>query len=197
MDISPHSHQCPECGKEVNVDEGKEIRSTLCPYCGATIEIPEAIEESKPEKVFSTTIKVVLAGCILFILVMLFFICSHSNVSKLTQAPANPYQPALNLESWSWGLNEDGKTIEAIGQVKNISDKPIAGVQAIIIYYDKQNSVVAKDTTYIKDNLAPTQAYPFRITHENNPAMQRAGVVFLSMKGDTLRTEEQKDKSLK
>jgi hypothetical protein len=193
-----HNHSCPECGKEVTVgSEGKEIRSMLCPYCGATFDIPGDDQLiSKPERVFSTTIKIIFAGLVLFILVMLFFICSHANVEKLTQKP-NPYQPALDLITWSWGLNEDGKTIEATGQVKNISDKPIAGVQAIVIFYNQQNSVVAQATTFIKDNLTPSQAYPFRITQENNPAMQKAGMVFLSLQGDTLRTEEKKDKSLK
>jgi hypothetical protein len=193
MEPHPQHSICPECGKEVKIDEGAEIRTTLCPYCGAKVDF-EFVDDglnTGPEKVLSKTIKIVFAGLVLFILVALFFICTHANVGKLTQVQSIN-KNTVELLGWSWGRMEDGKTVEVIGQVKNISDVPLPGIQAVVVFYDKQNSEISRETTVINESITPSQAYPFRLTRTFNPAMEKAGIIFLSLKGDTLRTEDKK-----
>jgi hypothetical protein len=70
---------CPECGKEVGADSEHTV-GTLCPHCGARFDLELGEEDSGASKIFSTAIKLGLAGLVLVILVILFFVLTNADL---------------------------------------------------------------------------------------------------------------------
>lgn len=95
----------------------------------------------------------------------------------------------LELIKYAWNHSESGRFTEMIGQVKNISDKPLRNVQALVTFYDaKKNFIVSEYSTIEFNPIMPGQLSPFRVTARFNPLMKTANIEFKYLMGGKIAT---------
>lgn len=88
----------------------------------------------------------------------------------------------LVLLDWSWH-SEHGYAI-VNGQVKNISEKPIHNVTALVSFKTKADKLVTSDSSLIEYNpIMPGQVSPFKIISVHNPLMATASIDFMNLFG--------------
>lgn len=89
-------------------------------------------------------------------------------------------------DGWTWAYNY--ATYE--GQVRNLANRPLRYVKAVVTYYTADGTFITSDDSYIQyTTLLPGQVSPFKVMTRYNPAMHKAGVEFQEgLVGGTLPT---------
>jgi len=79
------------------------------------------------------------------------------------------------------------------GQVKNISNKSLTNVMAVVSYYTEAGTFVKSDDALIAYNpILPNQVSPFEVITTDNPAISRYKVEFQFLFGGTISTEDKR-----
>lgn len=98
----------------------------------------------------------------------------------------------LELINWNWSPTEDGSQVEAKGQVKNISNRSLQNVEAIITFNDKEGKLITSSSALIDFNpILAGQTSPFKVTETYNPAIQSANINFKFLNGETIPLYQQ------
>lgn len=96
-------------------------------------------------------------------------------------------RPKLKCLAYTWSREYGYITLE--GQVKNLTDEPIDGLQAVGSFY-KGDTFVTSDSGMVEyQPLLPKQTSPFRVMLTDNPAIDGATVEFKTLFGGTITTE--------
>ena len=87
--------------------------------------------------------------------------------------PAATYELAL--------VSADGRATDTPyhlveGEVKNISNRPIQRVDAIVTWYDNEGKFLVKDRDVIDHQIVPGQTAHFRTDTKSDPAMSKYSV---------------------
>lgn len=91
----------------------------------------------------------------------------------------------LEIDNWTWRI-EYGYAI-ASGLVRNISDKKLKNIEAIVMWYTEDGDFITSDTTLIEyTTLMPGQASPFKLAERANPMMKRAQLEFKQSYGNKI-----------
>jgi hypothetical protein len=93
----------------------------------------------------------------------------------------------LELVRWSW--SKDYSYVIAEGQVKNISQRRLERVEALVTWYDANKNFITSQSSLIEFNpIMPNQTSPFKVTARHNPAMKSASIEFKFLFGEKIRT---------
>lgn len=127
-------------------------------------------------------------------------LCSLDPANENFSGKRNFYQKKLNekkaadragsvLEILNWSWTKDEKYVEAVGQVKNISNDRLFNVQAVVGWFDKSDSLITYERSLVEfDPIMPGQTSPFKITARFNPMMDTAVLRFKQLGGSELPT---------
>lgn len=96
-------------------------------------------------------------------------------------------RPKLKVLAYTWSREHGYITME--GQVKNLSDEPIDGLQAVGSFYKGETFVTSDSGMVEYQPLLPKQTSPFRVMLTDNPAIDGATVEFKTLFGGTINTE--------
>jgi len=100
-----------------------------------------------------------------------------------------PYE--LALVSASCVRLGEGGDVECEGVVKNISDRTIADVSAVVVLRAKDDSPITSETAPIDSNpLPPGGESPFSLTARSGPAFAKWSVEFQLPSGETILTRD-------
>ena len=168
-------------------------RNLLFPEEKARLEAQEGLKRKPKTMSKSTSI-----GCLILIglAVLLIVICQLLPKEK-TGGTASPSSaptsdgPALEVVSFRWGGTAGGGYVKAEGQVKNISDKSLRNVTAVVTFSDKSGGFITSSDAMIDYNpILPGQTSPFSVIETDNPAMHTgtAEVEFKFLMGGTIPT---------
>ena len=163
---------CKECHAEISSD------AKICPHCGKRLK---------------------LSGCAVFVLLMafMFIIVIIISISKNSSSynTTNPYlyngnaqsdEPKLELISHHWS-REYGYAIYE-GRVKNISNESLENVEAVVTFYDRNDTFVTSSDALIEFNpILPGQISNFKVMKTSNPEMKKAGVSFKFILGGSIQ----------
>ena len=84
------------------------------------------------------------------------------------------------------------------GQVKNTSNEPLQGVEAVVTWYDSDGGFVKSEEALIEyDPLLSGQTSPFKSITTGNPAMKRYSIEFKELAGTPLEHEDLRRRVLK
>lgn len=96
--------------------------------------------------------------------------------------------PKLQLIRWGWREHYGFAISE--GVVKNISNKSLKSVSAMVMFYTPSGDVITSDEALIElDPILPGQSSPFKITTTYNPSMSKAYIQFKELFGGTINTK--------
>lgn len=94
----------------------------------------------------------------------------------------------LELLRWSWSRTSRGY-VTAKGLVKNISDRNLQNVEALVTWHDENGNFIDYSSALIEYNtLLSGQTSPFEVLANYNPAMQKASIKFKTWSGKSLST---------
>jgi len=95
--------------------------------------------------------------------------------------------PKLQLLDYDSKREYDYIIVE--GQVKNISSEKLENVEAIVEYYDENNSFIKEDSALIKYNpILPDQTSTFKVMGTDNPEIDNYKVSFKDLTGGKIYT---------
>jgi Tfp pilus assembly protein PilE len=93
----------------------------------------------------------------------------------------------LELLSWRWSAGYSFVTAE--GQVKNVTNRNLTNVQALVTWYDGGGNMITSDSALIEYNpILPGQTSPFSVIARHNPAMAKASIEFKHLFGGSIAT---------
>ena len=99
----------------------------------------------------------------------------------------------LLLQDWSLTRPSSGQELTVTGQVKNISQKPLPQVYAVVRFFDGNNGFITDEKQFIEQNpIQPGQTSPFRITTKSDPTIRRVTVAFTTVAGGPIPTIDQR-----
>lgn len=102
----------------------------------------------------------------------------------------------LLLSGWSWSKTQSGNSIEAKGDVKNISTASLKNVEAVVTFSDKDNNKISQASVLIDANpILANQSSTFKITGDFNPAISNATVEFKVQNGEKIVNSEERQES--
>lgn len=114
-------------------------------------------------------------------------------ISKKSADELRRSQSDLELISWHWSISYDFAIAE--GQVKNISNKKLERVEALVTFYDANGNMITSDSSIIQYRpLLPGQVSPFKVMERYNPAMKRATIEFKFLFGGSIPTYQKQSK---
>ena len=129
--------------------------------------------------------------------IILYAIGKFSGTSQKSSAPDYSSQsierstegPLLELQTWSWGESYSHAIAE--GTVKNISERRLEHVTAVVQFYDRNgNFITSADALVEYDPILPNQISPFKLIATYNPEMKKARVEFKYLMGGTIEHTE-------
>ncbi len=83
------------------------------------------------------------------------------------------------LEILSWHWEPDGDYAIVQGEVRNITDKRLDGIQALVSWYNKEGKFITSHSSFLEYQvLMPGQRSPFKIYDNFNPQMYKATLEF-------------------
>jgi len=91
--------------------------------------------------------------------------------------PVPESQPIYILEilSWHWSRTHSGDYVKIEGEVKNISDRNLRGVEALVSFYTSDGTFITSGDAFVEFNpILPGQKSPFSVMERYNPAMAMA-----------------------
>ncbi len=95
--------------------------------------------------------------------------------------------PALELLSSSESAGHGYRTVE--GEVKNLSDRSLAGVEVLVTWYDLRGEWVGGDEALVESNPLPAGGTTrFRVITRAHPAMASYALSFKPIVGEVLLT---------
>lgn len=100
---------------------------------------------------------------------------------------SNNSEPLLELVSFR--TYRESKFAYIVGEVKNISKKPLENVQAVGVYFDKDKNLIKSESFLIEYTpILPNQISPFEILIHDNPAIEGGNVTFKHFNGGLIPT---------
>ena len=162
---------CHDCGKEVSKN------AKTCPHCGTKLKR-----------------KAGLLGTLVVLFIAFSIFASMINGDGTTGGLINPAPSVsasapmvLEVETFNCG-HEHGYTVTE-GRVKNISDKPLKNVEAVVENLAADGTFISADTAIIEYNpVMPGQSSPFKVMGNHNPLMKSCTLSFKSLMGGALGT---------
>ncbi len=93
------------------------------------------------------------------------------------------------LEVRAWKFYIEYKYAKVTGLVKNISNKPLSNVVAVVNFYDQRGNFIKSDSALIEYNpILPGQTSPFKVLTTANPAMVKSSLSFKFLMGGKIPT---------
>ena len=85
----------------------------------------------------------------------------------------------------------DGGYVQVVGRVKNISDKSLKNVTAVVEFYDGSNKFINYDSTIIEYNpILPGQVSPFQVYTAHVSGMKKFEISFKFILGGQIPTKK-------
>ena len=107
------------------------------------------------------------------------------------QAEPAPKAATALLELQSMNGTRQYNFITVTGEVKNISDKPMEAVQAVVSFYTEDGTFVKESSAIIEYNpILAGQTSPFKAIGTDNPAIKTWKVTFKKLFGGTIPTTQ-------
>lgn len=160
------TRKCPHCAEAI------QAVATVCRFCQRDVDhvAPTWIVAKAPG--MSAGMKAAL--WIVGILAGLWFLSGGPNqVGVLTSR-----EPVVELVS-EHALRSSSAYMRVEGEVRNLTDQPIARIRAVVTWRTEQGEFITTDETMIDyDPLLPGQSSPFQVLTRNNPEMKRHWVEF-------------------
>ncbi len=168
-----------------------------CPHCATMIPVEAKICPHCRKKQGTSIIVWVIVGLIvLYAIGKISGTPQSSSISDYSSqsVTSTPAYPLLELQTWRWGENYSYVTAE--GTVKNISERSLKNVTAVVQFYDKNGNFITSADALIDYNpILPNQISPFKVMATYNPEMKKAGLEFKYLMGGTIEhTEKVKQK---
>jgi len=96
----------------------------------------------------------------------------------------------LKVLNWHWPRTRSGDYVKAEGEVKNISNRSLQNVEALVSFYDKNGNFITSGSSLIDFNpILPSQKSPFSVLEIYNPAMAKATLQFKFLMGGSILTK--------
>lgn len=93
----------------------------------------------------------------------------------------------LELINWNWSVTASGSYVEGKGQVKNISNRSLRNVEAVVSFNDKEGTYITHSSALIDFNpILAGQTSPFKVIETYNPAIRSASIQFKFLDGETI-----------
>jgi hypothetical protein len=93
----------------------------------------------------------------------------------------------LELLSWGWRIEHRYAVFE--GEVKNLSNRPLKNVQAVVMWHDANNKFIASDSALIEYNpIMPGQKSPYKVARKYDPLIKNAYISFKYLTGGRIPT---------
>lgn len=94
----------------------------------------------------------------------------------------------LEILSWRWYRSSD-YFVEVVGEVKNISGRPLENVTAVVSFYTGDGTFITSSDALIEYNpILPGQVSPFHVIETYNPEMKTANLQFKFLLGGTIKS---------
>lgn len=167
--------QCQKCKSEN--PEG----SKFCNSCASPLEIKKT---SRGKAIFAVLLFVFAGYLYLSRVPSVQEMASMSKVnSHASPSPvAQPTQPPLELQSFSWSETSSYVTVE--GSVKNVSAQPLKNIQVLGIFEAKDGTFITSADALIAYNpILPGQISPFEALTKHNPLMETCRIEFKELMG--------------
>lgn len=114
---------------------------------------------------------------------------AEENVKKAAERRRQLEKANSDLELVRWSWSKDYSYVVAEGQVKNISQRRLERVEALVTWYDANKNFITSQSSLIEFNpIMPNQISPFKVTARHNPAMKSASIEFKFLFGEKIRT---------
>lgn len=109
-------------------------------------------------------------------------------VDKLTrESDINGAKTPLFLKDWTWKRTPEGGSIEAKGEVKNMTGEALSGIEAVVNFFDRENKYVSHAGCRIEpEPLSPAGTSSFRLVQKDDPLIENATVDFKSAGGEVI-----------
>ncbi|MBC7341121.1 MAG: hypothetical protein H5U02_01480 [Clostridia bacterium] len=117
----------------------------------------------------------------------------HQLLSQLPALKKEQLKKESDLEvlSWKW-YRSSNHFVEAVGEVKNISGRPLENVTAVVSFYAGDGTFITSSHALIEYNpILPGQVSPFRVIETYNPEMKKANLQFKFLFGGTIASFQQ------
>ncbi len=171
--------QCKECQTDI------PSKAKRCKNCGA-----------KQPRHFWKNPWFYLVVVIIFPIIIGSISSNENNNSRRTSDNSSPITFAedhikIELQSWNW-KTEYGY-VRAEGEVKNISNKKLENIEALIKIYTKDGTFISSSSALIEyQSLLPGQTSPFTVMEDENPQMDRVEISFKKLFGGQMLYKEKK-----
>jgi len=185
--------KCPFCKAKIPSD------ALRCSHCAADLNTKESQEKIKKEvKQYKIG---VIAIFLFFVVIFIIGITNKGNntsptPSSIKQNTEQQQEQILQtpqedlLELLSFRCYTEYSYFHIVGEVKNISDKPLEDVMAVGTAYTENGEFVKSDDALIDYNpILPGQTSPFEILVTDNPAIKRCKVSFKEFWGGSIPTK--------
>lgn len=186
--------RCPHCERPVLDSE-----SEVCPYCGKPLTPPHAALlpfDKSPSRVTVRAVAALLTSVAVIALVAgLASLLTHSGGERalLARPPSDspPPTPQLALLSVGYERLPRPRTLVFEGEVKNISDAPVASAAAVVSLYDADPRLItASQAPIARTYLSPGETSSFTVELDASPLAHSYRVVFLSPSGSIIPTAD-------
>ena len=185
--------KCPFCAEEINIE------ATKCKHCG---EIIDKKKLKDVEKNLDVGI-----GCLIIIILFIIIISlsgcgssddynssdiNNSSLNTSSNSESTKTQPSTKqstelLELISTGTSREYGYCEITGLVKNISDKPLDNIEAVVNFLDADGNFIKFDSALIEYNpILPNQTSPFSVMTTDNPEIEAFNINFKYLMGGTI-----------
>lgn len=181
---------CSHCGRMVPEPQGR-----VCPYCGKALTPPHAdlLPVAKPAKeLVVRSLRLLLAALALIAVVagLVTVVADGRDAPELMARPlpeSPPADPHLALLSVRYERSKVHGDLLFEGQIRNISDDPLAGVEAVVSLYDADPALIAASHAPVeREVLSFGEVSSFSVEIDASPRARSYRVIFQQPSGSTI-----------
>jgi DNA-binding transcriptional MerR regulator len=187
---------CPHCGRIVQEPAGPS-----CPYCGKALTPPHAVllPIEKPARELAVRSLGLLLAALALIAVMaglVTVVADGRDAPELIARPlpeSPPADPHLALLSVRYERLDGHGDLLFEGQIRNISDAPLAGVEAVVSLYDADPALItASHAPVEREILSPGEVSSFSVEIDSSPRAHSYRVIFQQPSGGIVSMRDER-----